>query len=152
MQIYVDTREKDRAIIKIMAYFKENNIKTIPQSLWVGDYMSFDNGYLSIDRKQNLSELYQNLCHQHERFKNELLRANEANIKLIILIEHGGKIKTIEDVKNWENPQKKRNLFAWDGERMYRTMKTVADKYGITYEFCDKRNTGRKIVELLRGG
>ena len=151
MQIYVDTREKERAIVKIMAYFNENNIKTIPHSLWVGDYQSFDNSYLIIDRKQNLSELYQNLCHQHERFKNELLRAIEANIKLIILIEHGGKIKSLEDVKTWENPRKKQNLYAWGGERMYRTMKTIADKYGIEYVFCDKRSTGRKIVELLGG-
>ena len=151
MQIQIDSREKARAIQKIVKQFDDAEIKHYTSKLYVGDYVSLDNSRLCIDRKQNLSELYGNLCQGHERFRAELIRAKEAGIKLIILIEHGGKIKTLDDVKNWENPQKKHNLYAWDGMRMHRTMKTVADKYGIEYRFCDKRNTGEMIIKLLGG-
>ena len=78
---------------KIISQFNASGIKHYTSKLYVGDYVSLDNSRLCIDRKQNLSELYGNLCQGHERFRNELIRANEAGIKLIILIEHGGKNK-----------------------------------------------------------
>lgn len=104
---------------------------------------------LSIDTKQNLNEVYGNLCQDNERFKAELLRAREAGIKLIILCEHGGKIKTFEDVKNWHNPRLDKNPYAWNGERLYKTMRTVAEKYNTDFLFCNKEDTGKKIIDLL---
>ena len=95
--------------------------------------------------------MYSNLCQGHKRFIAELVRANEAGIKLIILCEHGGKIKTLEDVKNWENPRLQKNPYAWCGERLYKTMDTVGRKYGISWLFCTKANTGKRIIEILGG-
>ena len=89
MLIMVDTREKQRAIRKILKGFDERNIQYVSSKLYVGDYMSLDNTRLIIDRKQNLQELFGNVCQQHERFKRELLKAMEAGIQIIILIEHG---------------------------------------------------------------
>ena len=132
-----------------MKCFDDRGVRHHSSKLYVGDYMSFDNPRLIIDRKQNLNELYQNLCHQHKRFKDELIRANEAGIKLIILIEHGGKIKSLEDVKLWDNPRLEKNPFAWNGMRMYKVMLTTGQKYGIEYVFCTKNKTGEKILEIL---
>lgn len=79
MDIQIDTREKQRAIRKIIKTFDENGVKHFSSKLLVGDYMSLDNPRLIIDRKQNLQELCGNVCQQHERFKKELLLCkNEA--------------------------------------------------------------------------
>ena len=92
MQIQLDSREKAKAIQKILAEFDRQNVRYFTSKLYVGDYMNLDNPRLIIDRKQNLSEVYTNLCQGKKRFEAELTRANEAGIKLIILCEHGGKI------------------------------------------------------------
>ena len=149
MVLFIDTREKARAIKKIVAEFDKQGIIHFPNKLFVGDYQNVGNSRLVIDRKQNLSEIYSNVCQGHERFKNELVRANEAGIKLIILCEHGGSIQTLEDVKTWYNPQLKKSPYAWNGERLYKTLKTIQDKYKVDFEFCTKANTGKRIIELL---
>lgn len=152
MVLYIDSREKARAITKILAEFERHGVKYFSTKVFVGDYMSLDNPRLSVDRKQNLSELYNNLCQDHNRFAAEMTRAQDAGIELIFLIEHGGSIKTIEDVKNWNNPRLKVSPYAWDGLRMYKTMLTVQGKYGVRFEFCTKAQTGKRIIEILSGG
>lgn len=154
MVIQIDTREKQRATEKIRDYFDSHGIKHISSKLYVGDYMSLDNPKLIIDRKQNLLELAGNLCQQHKRFTAELIRAKEAGIHIIILCEHGGKIQTLEDVKNWQNPRLKDHPLAMSGERMHKVMSTMqnSDKYSVEFQFCDKRSTGKRIAELLAGG
>ena len=84
MDIQIDTREKQRAIRKILKTFDDNGVKHFSSKLLVGDYMSLDNPRLIIDRKQNLQELCGNVCQQHERFKRELLKAINAGIQLVI--------------------------------------------------------------------
>ena len=98
MTIQVDSREKARAIQKIIFEFDKQGVKHFVSKLPVGDYMNLDNPRIVIDRKQSLSELCGNVCQGHERFRAELERANEYGIKLIVLCEHGGKIKTLKDV------------------------------------------------------
>ena len=80
MMIWIDSREKDHAIQKILNHFQSVHTKYFVSKLPVGDYMSLDNPWLVIDRKQNLSELCQNVCQDHKRFRSELERANEYGI------------------------------------------------------------------------
>lgn len=152
MDIMIDTREKARAIKKIVDTFERSGVRYMSSKLYVGDYQSLDNPRLVIDRKQNLLELYSNFCQQHERFRNELLRANEHDIRLVFLIEHGGRIKSLEDVKEWKNPRLEFSPYAWDGNRMYKTMITIMQKYKTDFIFCNKFQTGRKIIEILGRG
>lgn len=166
MDIQIDSREKARAISKIVKYFDANNIKHFSSKLLVGDYMSLDNPRLIIDRKQNLQELCGNVCQQHERFKKELLRAMDAGIQLVILVEHGPDVKSLEDVFFWENPRKhevkwrmvngKREKYvvsakAVDGNQLYKSLCTIRDRYNVRFEFCEKKNTGKEIVRILGG-
>lgn len=111
MDIQVDSREKEKAIVNILSEFDKQNIRYCSSKLFVGDYMSLDNPRLIIDRKQNLTEVYGNVIQSHKRFAAELLRAKEMGIKLIILVEHGGNINTLEDVKNWNNPRMQKYCF-----------------------------------------
>lgn len=105
LTIFIDSREKARAIKKIVAEFDRQGVVYCTNKLYVGDYQSLDNPRLIIDRKQNLTEMCSNVCQGHERFRNELVRAQQMGIKLIILIEHSNRIKSIDDVAKWNNPR-----------------------------------------------
>ena len=150
MDIQIDSREKAKAIKKIISYFDANNIRHYSSKLFVGDYMSLDNPRLIVDRKQNLQELVGNVCQQHKRFTAELQRAQDAGIKIIILCEHGGSIKELSDVNKWYNPRIKTSPLAVSGQRLFKILFTISKKYNVDFVFCDKNKTGAKIVELLQ--
>lgn len=162
MIIQIDSREKARAIQKIVAEFDKRGIKHPVSKLMVGDYMNYDNPRVIVDRKQNLTEICSNVCQGHERFRRELIRAQENDIQLIILCEHGKGINCLEDVIWWDNPRSERRVFdsltkkyeikqtkAMQGEVLYKIMQTMTRKYGVRWEFCSKEQTGRRIIELL---
>lgn len=149
--IQIDTREHKYELARIQPQIESCGVKTIKSKLYVGDYQSLDNPRLVIDRKKDLLELCGNVCQQHERFRAELVRARDAGIKIIILCEHGDGISCIEDVYFWDNPRIKESPKATTGEHLYKSLCTIRDRYGVRFEFCDKRQTGVRIVELLRG-
>jgi hypothetical protein len=166
LDIQIDSREKARAIKKIVQTFDKKGVKYFSSKLLVGDYMSLDNPRLIIDRKQNLQELCGNVCQQHERFKKELLRALGAGIQLVILVEHGPDVQSIEDVYFWQNPRKhevrwryvngRREKYvvsakATDGEQLYKSLCTIRDRYNVRFEFCEKKDTGNRIIQILGG-
>lgn len=168
MQVYVDSREKARAIQKILKEFDKQGVKYFSNKLFVGDYQSLDNPRLIIDRKQNIQELVGNIntSKEHERFRKELLRAKEAGIQLIILIEHGNDIQSLEDVIFFDQPELIRTFWktidgkkvkkevtqkAIRGTQVYKSMCTMRDRYGVEFEFCEKKDTGKRIIEILGG-
>jgi hypothetical protein len=97
-------------------------------------------------------ELVSNVCQQHKRFSAELQRANDLGIELVILVEHGGAIKSMEDVRAWVNPRLGNSPLAMSGERLYKVLTTMALKYKVRFEFCAKHQTGKRIVQLLQEG
>ena len=160
MTIVIDSREKQKAITKIIAEFDRQGIKHISSKLWVGDYMSLDNPRVIVDRKQNLSEICSNVCQDHDRFRRELTRAQEAGIKIVILIEHGKDITCLEDIIFWENPRgivrkkvdgKSQTLKtkATTRETLYKILTTLQEKYGCEFQFCTEEETGKRILEIL---
>lgn len=152
MVIEVDTREKPKAIQTILKQFEAAGVQVIRSKLWVADYRLLDNPYLVIDRKQNLNELCNNVVQEHKRFAAELTRAKDVGISVVVLVEHGGAIKSIEDVPNWVNPRLKVSPLAVSGERLYKILKAMEYTYGVRFEFCDKRQTGKRILEILMEG
>ena len=104
---------------------------------------------LSIDTKKNLQEVVGNICsRQHERFKRELLASQG---RLILLIEEAD-IECVEDVWFWENPRLKYNPKAVKGTSLYKSLCTIRDEYGVEIRFCDRRETGREIIKILKEG
>lgn len=144
MKIIIDSREKKCDHIK--AWFEKSGIEYEVKKLDVGDFMLPDNPKVSVDRKQNLSELSRNLTNKadHSRFWKEVRRAREQSIKLYILCEHGGKIKSIQDVALWNDKYSGVN-----GRHLMDEIYRVHISYGVDFLFCDKRCTARKIVEIL---
>ena len=164
MNIQIDSREKARAIRVIVEEFDRRGVDHFVSKLYVGDYMNYDNPRLIIDRKQNLTELCSNVCQGHSRFRNEILRAQEHGIQMIILCEHGKGIEQLEDVIWWDNPRRhkrfvdpetgqwtERETKAITGDNLYKILRTFQEKYGCLFLFCDKKDTGKRIIELLGG-
>ena len=151
MQIQIDTREKSRAIRKIVDEFDRQGIRYISSKMYVGDYCDLEHPLIIIDRKQNIAEIAQNATSGHDRFKRELMRLDEMGAKMYILIEQdridGKRIESIEDIMLWE-PKYGQVM----GMRIYRILYAWQHKHNIEYVFCSKRNTGKEIIRLLEEG
>ena len=152
MVIVVDTREKPRAITKILAEFDRHGVKVVRRALNFADYWNPDRPDVIIDRKQNLLETANCCVQDRNRFLREVDRCNRAGCHMIVLIEHSNRIRTLDDVIGWKNPRLKVSPLAVSGERLFRIMHAMGTKYGIEWAFCDKAHTGKKIIELLGGG
>ena len=152
LTVLMDTREKPKAVQTIMKQFEEAGVRVIRTKLWVADYQLFDNPHLVVDRKQNLSELCNNVVQDHKRFRDELIRAQEVGISVVVLVEHGGGIKSLEDVPNWVNPRLKVSPLAVSGERLYKILKAMEYTYKVRFEFCTKAQTGKRILQILTEG
>lgn len=151
MVIQIDTREKPKAIEKILAEFDRSGVQYIRSKLPFGDYMNLDNPKLYIDRKQNLLEVCNNLVQDRDRFVRELESCAKCGCSMIILVENGGSIKQLSDVINWVNPRLKESPMAVSGRRLHEKMFKMERYYGFRWEFCTKAETGMRIIELLGG-
>lgn len=103
---------------------------------------------LSIDTKKSLVEVCGNVCsRQHERFKEELKKADG---RMILLIEEP-EIETLEDVWWWDNPRLKVNPRATKGTALYKSLCTIRDEYKVEIRFCNRKDTGKEIIKILGG-
>lgn len=150
MTVLIDTREKPQAIKLILAEFEKQGVTAIRNKLYVGDYQKLENPMLVIDRKQNLSEICNNVVQEHKRFTAELQRAKDIGIHVVILIEHSRNIRELDDVRHWVNPRLRVSPMAVSGERLYRILSTIEKHYGCEFRFCEKKDTGKRILEILR--
>lgn len=122
----------------------------IPYKLWTldtGDY-TYEGSKIVVDRKMGLSEVASNLLNRNDsaRFWQEVRRAKEQGLKLIILVEAGPAVKNINDVAKWKSkysPVSGRSLI----DAMIRTEMS----YGVVWKFCSKASTAKRIIELLEG-
>lgn len=151
MVIIVDTREKPRAIVRILAQFEKDGIEVVRRALNFGDYLNPENPNIVIDRKQNLLEVVHNVTQDKPRFVREIERANRNGARLIILVEHSPQIRQLEDVIGWKNPRLRESPLAVSGDRLFRILKAMEGHYGIEFRFCGKTQTGKRIIEILRG-
>ena len=146
MKTIIDSRE--RKFDHIKAYFDKHGIEYEICKLDVGDYQIEGKPQISVDRKRNLAELSKNLMNakDHSRFWKEVRRAREQKIKLFVLVEHGGQIKSIEDVAKWTD-----KYSGVSGRNLANEIYRVHIAYGVEFLFCDKRSTARRIIEILEG-
>lgn len=145
--ILCDTREKKNQ--HILRYFEQREIPYEIRKLDTGDYMDSSDEHLTIDRKQNLDELCGNLFSPDKsRFWREVRRAKEGKIRMIVLIEEGGQIRSLKDVPNWKSDYHKKV----SGYRLYNEICRCHIAYGVEFWFCDRRSTGKRIAEILMKG
>jgi len=151
----VDSREKAKAIESILKHFEENGIEYVSTKLLFGDYADYNRPGIVIDRKQNIAELAKNCTADHERFRRELERVKKAGATLVLLVEQN----RYKDRANWIHVKEIADLLLWSsphtkvrGERVFRILSSWMYRYPLRVEFCDKRSTGRRIVEIIYEG
>ena len=153
--LLIDSREKPKAIRSIVKYFDSIGLVHETSKLFIGDYQDFNRPQIIVDRKQNIAELAKNCTADHERFRRELERAQKANTMLVVLVEQNRykdrdrwiHCESVEDLMLWESPHT-----TIRGEKVYRVLRSWMAKYPLRVEFCDKRNTGRRIYEIIYEG
>lgn len=145
--IISDSREQKNS--HILNYFESVNQPYVVSKLYCGDYTRIDSMSICVEKKKDLQEICGNVTTQHKRFKAELMRAQEHKIKLVVLCEHSPDIKTLEDVRTWENPRIKKSPNATTGEQLFKTLSTMSARYNVDFLFCKKSDTGKRIIELL---
>lgn len=152
--LLIDTREHPKAIKSILEYFDSQGISHSSSKLWFGDYADYNRPGIVIDRKQTIQELAANCTRDHDRFKRELERAKSVGAKLVILVEQNRykdrdkwiHVEDIPDLMLWESPHT-----TIRGEKVYRVLRAWMAKYDIEVVFCDKRQTGKIILEIIYG-
>ena len=65
----------------------------------------------------------------------------------MVLIESGRTVKNINQVVRWKS-----KYSPVTGRRLIDEMIRLEMAYGIRWAFCDRRSTGRRIVEILSEG
>ena len=153
--IIIDSREKPKAIGKILDHFDKSGIEYEVSKLLFGDYMDWNRPGIVVDRKQNIAELAKNCTVEHERFRREMEKAQKAGATLVVLVEQNRykdrdswvEVHSIEDLLRWSSPHTMVR-----GEKVYRVLASWTAKYPLRVEFCDKRQTGRRIAEILYSG
>ena len=153
--LLIDTREKPKAIKSILKTFDETGITYESTKLLFGDYMDWNRPHIVIDRKQSIAELAKNCTTEHDRFRREHEKAKKAGATLVILVEQNRykngdewiRVEDIADLMLWEN-----KYTTIRGEKIFRVLRSWQSRYPIRVEFCDKRSTGKRILEIIYGG
>lgn len=152
MVVLCDTRQQAGKHRNIDSYFAKTGIQTARQALYVGDYALANEQGRCVDTKQDVVELAKDIMSaDHERFRAECVRAQEAGIKLLVLVEETLPAGGLTD---WQSPTDAsgKPYTSVSGESLRRAMLTMTAKYGVRFRFCDSRQTGRLIVEYLAEG
>lgn len=169
MVLYEDTRQQEGQHDNIAEYCRMNGIMVRRMKLDTGDYILPP--AIAVDTKQGMGEVYNNLVQDHDRFRAECIRAQEAGTVLVILVENDEGIRSLDDVENWQNPRIDRyyEKYAYalaarkhkkpikipappmSSKRIARIMETMTDRYGVRWAFCSRAETGAKVVEILSG-
>lgn len=148
--ILCDTRQKKDKNRYIDDQLEHLGYKVDRCRLYCGDYSWATNQSICVDTKASMGEIESNLIHDHERFREECIRAKDAGIQLIILVQDP-KIKSVSDVFPWYNPRKRFSPKAVSGRQLGKMMMSMEKKYGVKFQFCKKDEVGKRIVELLGG-
>ena len=150
MVLYEDTRQQVGKHRNIHKYCDQQGIEIIRQALNVGDYQIAGKGDISVDTKYGVTELASCCFQEHERFRDELERAQRCGIQLIVLTEEvlpGGLLE------NWRSPLGRdgKPKYRFDPAVLKKAMLTMQEKYGVKFRFCDGRSTGKVLIEYLKG-
>lgn len=171
MTILEDVNQKVGKHDNISVWCAEHGVTLRRQKLNVGDYQSPPR--VAIDTKYGMAEIYQDIVNDHERFRNECLRAKEDGIKLVVLIEEEN-IKTLDDAEKWQNPRIKKYERDYgfiiraqqqgklldrkvpkppvSSERLVGMMKAMQMKYNVIFAFCHPDKTGETVYKMLKNG
>lgn len=112
---------------------------------------------VSVDTKASISELAYDIDHDHARFKREVVGARDAGVQLVVLVENTDGVRDLEGLSAWSESAEDyaRRKFAkrrLHGSRLAKACATMAERYGVRFEFCAPEEAATRIVEILEEG
>ena len=128
-----------------------------------GDYM-VEGSNISIDTKKDMQEVAGNIGRDHARFVRECERARAEGYRLVILVEEHPEYNDRHRLYTWKNgvcrrcrrcdpltsPKCKRyRSKPMCGQTAARIIQKIESNHGVRFEFCRKRDTARRICEIL---
>lgn len=147
MLIVEDTRNKIGKHENKHKYWDETGTLWTRSALPFGDYWAAPR--VAIDTKQDIQEIVANMCgagREKNRFREECKKAQAAGCKLIFLIEDE-RYRVPEDLIGKQiyilNGQ------TIPGDQAYLAMKMHEERYGCEFWFCEPKESGRVIKEIL---
>ena len=150
MVIIEDSRQKVDKHTTKHECFTKLSIELVRCKLPFGDYAPVPP--LSIDTKENMDEIANNICgKEHKRFINECKNAKAAGCKLYILVENDLGFTDVSQVHLWNNPRVIYSPKCVQGPRLQKAMETISERYGVTFLFCDPKDSAKIITELIEG-
>lgn len=150
MVIIEDTRQKAGMHDVKYQSFEDRCVSLVRCKLPFGDYALPPS--ISVDTKACMEEIAHNIGSDHFRFKRECIAAKDAGCQLIILVENTDGIACVNDVHKWVNPDLVYRPKAITGERLEKAMKTMHERYGVRFEFCEPEQAADRIMEFLGVG
>ena len=136
MILVCDTREQK------MLDFKGLEVEKVEEmALAFGDYTAIvhEHPVPIVFERKGVSDLFGTMTQGYERFKREMERAKESNMKLILIIEG-----SYSDVWNGIPHSQ------FDGSSMMKKLATLYVKYDLEYIFCESRRVmARRIVDTF---
>ena len=165
----IDTRQQAGKHTIKDKYFEEHGIKIVRSKLPVGDYGCMQDMSVICDSKNSIDELCSDVIQDHERFRRELLLAQDNGIKLYIVVENAPKrlnkegtiwnstIHDLKDLHTWKNPRlfitdrnhRQRYPTATKGVTLMKACMTMQQKYGVEFRFCSPQESAPLILKLL---
>ncbi len=155
MHLIEDSRQQKGRHERKHEWWGEHGVSLIRCRLAYGDYCLPP--VVSVDTKASISELAYDIDHDHVRFRRELIGAKEAGIQLVVLVENEDGVSDLEGLAKWsESPEgyakrkfAKRRLH---GSRLAKACATMAERYGVRFEFCAPGEAAARVVGILMAG
>lgn len=157
MTLLVDTRQQKGKHRNVEAYCRRIGMMMKSECLNVGDYM-FPGGRISVDTKMDVLELAKDvMSSDHRRFRAECIRAQEAGIQLVILVEEELPFGRLDlwEVPKWTASNKWHRygdpMTLVKPEALRKACITMQEKYGVKFRFCKRSQSPKRIIQYLRG-
>ncbi len=169
-----DTRDQPGKHKNLEEWMEREGHTLVRSKMYDGDIALLHDQSVCIDLKGGgMQEVYSNIVQSHERFRRECIRAAEAEIQLIILVEDKN-LHTLEDVKDWKNPRYERwwreNGFVVQAikagklknhpmpkspvpsSRLMGMMDAMEQRYSVKFMFCHPQKVGETVFQILTEG
>ena len=147
LAIIEDTRQKADKHEAKHQFWAEIGVGYMRSALAFGDYIKAPT--VAVDTKQDIYEIGMNMCgnsKEKHRFAAECKKAKDCGCKLIFLIED----RNFTEISDLYGKQiHLHNGMTVPGDQLATAMHTMSGRYGCEFMFCDPRESGRKIIELL---
>ena len=166
--IVEDSRQQDGKHGHIGKWMEAHGVEFMPRAsaLPFGDYMR-DGSNVSVDTKKDVQEVAGNVGKDHARFIRECERARVAGYRLVILVEEHPEYNDRTNLYGWRskvclmcrkcNPSKATRCMRsgkprpkpMSGQTLAKIIQKIETEYDVRFEFCNRRDTARRICELL---